>query len=126
MECRLRGNTCRFAVAGAQAAARRKRPLDRHGNIGSTRPKTGPKAIPLVRRRAEEYYLPSTIDGWFQRQCIPLSCIALRHGAAQGEIDPEGAVAAEISSSIGMLSGMLRRMSAILPRRPGRLAAFSF
>jgi hypothetical protein len=61
-----------------------------------------------------------------QRQCIPLSRIALRQGAAQGEIDPEGAVAAEISSSIGMLSGMLRRMPAILPRRPGRLAAFSF
>jgi hypothetical protein len=103
-----------------KAAARSARLYRQHAT------QDGPKAIPLVRRRAEEYYLPSTIDGWFQRQCIPLSRIALRHGAAQGEIDPEGAVAAEISSSIGMLSGMLRRMSAILPRRPGRLAAFSF
>ena len=58
-----------------------------------------------------------------QRQCIPLSRIALRQGASQGEIDPEGAVAAEISSSLG---GMLSRMPAISPRRPGRLAAFSF
>jgi hypothetical protein len=48
-----------------------------------------------------------------QRQCIPLSRIALRQGAVQGEIDPEGAVAAEISSPISMLSGMLRRMLAI-------------
>jgi hypothetical protein len=61
-----------------------------------------------------------------QRQCIPLSRIALRQGAVQGEIDPEGAVAAEISSSIGMLSRMLGRMPAISPRKPGRLAAFSF
>ena len=58
-----------------------------------------------------------------QRQCIPLSRIALRQGASQGEIDPEGAVAGEISSSLG---GMLSRMPAISPRRPGRLAAFSF
>jgi hypothetical protein len=61
-----------------------------------------------------------------QRQCIPLSRIALSQGAAQGEIDPEGAVAVEISSPIGMLSGMPRRMPAISPRKPGRLAAFSF
>jgi hypothetical protein len=45
-----------------KAAARSARLYRQHAT------QDGPKAIPLVRRRAEEYYLPPTIDGWFDNR----------------------------------------------------------
>jgi len=52
------------------SAVRRFRTFAPLRQDGEVRPERCLWAIPLARRRAEEYYLPPTVDGWFDNRIL--------------------------------------------------------